>query len=84
MRSVKADKKIYKLSADPEYRAKHPHASMVKKRIGEIERGHRINPIFEMIIENRKTKGFQQDKQYKEQVEELRKLLASENPWIKE
>ena len=49
MRSVKADKKIYKLSADPEYRAKHPYASMVKKRIGEIERGRRINPIFDKI-----------------------------------
>ena len=54
---------------------------MRKKNAGKD--GDMINPIFKMIIENRKTKSFRQDKQYKEQVEEWRpKLLGKRDPWI--
>ena len=84
MRSVKADKKIYKLAADPKYRAKHPNASMVKKRIGEMEKGCRINPILDMILKNKKVKSSREDKRYKEQVKEWAKLLADKNPWLNE
>ena len=82
MRSVNANKTIYEKAADPEYRAKKPNAPMVKKRIGEIERGCRINPILDKIINNMKVTSFKQDAQYKEQVEEWRKLLAEKDPYI--
>jgi hypothetical protein len=84
MRSVNADKKIYKLAADPEYRAKKPNAPMVKKRIGEMERGCGINPILDIILKNKKVKSLREDKRYKEQVEKWRKLLADKNPWLNE
>ena len=84
MRSVNADETIYKKAADPEYRAKHSKASMVKKRIREMERDRKINPILDIILNNMKTKSTKQDKQHKEQVEEWRKLLTEKNPWIEE
>ena len=46
------------------------------------DNSYRINPILVDIIENKKVKSFRQDKQYKEQVEEWKKLLAEKDPWI--
>ena len=43
-----------------------------------------INPILNNIIENRKEKSSKRAKQYKEQVEEWKKLLAEKDPWIEE
>ena len=46
------------------------------------DNSYRINPILVDIIENRKEKGTKQIKQYEEQVEEWRKLLAEKDPYI--
>ena len=48
----------------------------------ESDNSYRINPILSDIIENRKEKATKQVKQYKEQVEEWKKLLAEKDPWI--
>jgi len=55
---------------------------MVKKLIGEMERGCGINPILDIILKNKKVKSTRQDKQYEEQVEKWRKLLAEKDPYI--
>ena len=46
------------------------------------DNSYRINPILFDIVENKKVKSSRQDKQYKEQVEEWKKLLAEKDPWI--
>ena len=46
------------------------------------DNSYRINPILSDIIENKKVTSSQQDKQYREQVEEWKKLLAEKDPWI--
>ena len=48
------------------------------------DNSYRINPILSDIIENKKVTSSQQDKQYREQVEEWKKLLAEKDPWIEE
>ena len=46
------------------------------------DNSYRINPILSNIIENIKVKSIRQDKQYREQVEVWKKLLAEKDPWI--
>ena len=65
--------------------AKKAWDTMRKKKTGEdSERDCGINPILDIILKNKKVKSTRQDKQYEEQVEEWRKLLAEKNPWIEE
>ena len=65
--------------------AKKAWDTMRKKKAGEdSERGCGINPILDIILKNKKVKSTRQDKQYEEQVEKWRKLLAEKDPWIEE
>ena len=48
----------------------------------EGDNTYRKNPILSNIIENKKVKSSLQDKQYREQVEGWKKLLAEKDPWI--
>ena len=58
---------------------------MRKKNAGKDgERDCGINPILDKIINNMKVISFKQTAQYKEQVEEWKKLLAEKDPWIEE